>query len=485
MKKVAFYGRYSSTNQTEQSIEGQLHVCEKYAEQNGLQIVTQYVDRALSGTSDKRPQFQQMIADSASGKWASVLVYKLDRFARNRYDSAVYKKKLRDNGVNVISATEQISDSPEGIIMEGLLEAMDEYYSAELSRKMHRGLEESFRKGKFIQSIPPFGYKLTAQHTLAIDPDTAPIAGEIFRLYDAGKKLKEIVDWLNGQGIRKESCKKWASMTVSRHLHNTVCKGVYRYADFGEMPCPAVIDAETFDRVQSRLDTSAQRRRKRGTFTYLLTGKLVCAHCGRAVCGSTSLNAHYYYCRHCKSAKSIRAEYLHDRVQDALSDYLTGDKVSELAEAAYAEYHADVQPDPRPAMEKELRSVEAQLQNATQAILRGIDLDTLTDTVNELKAQRETLRASIEGYAAPVPHLTLDHFRAILAVMADKPGKELLDTVVNRVILDYDTVIICINLTDENNCPPLEQILFKVSETSEKDIQNKNICLRGWLLIAA
>ena len=483
MKKVAFYGRYSSSNQTEQSIEGQLHVCEKYAAAHDLQIVAQYIDRALSGTSDQRPQFQQMIADSAAGAWSCVLVYKLDRFARNRYDSALYKKKLRDNGVRVISATEQISDTPEGIIMEGLLEAMDEYYSAELSRKMRRGMEESFRKGKFIQSITPFGYKLTEQHTLAIDQDTAPISGEIFRMYDAGKKLSEIAAWLNEQGFRKQSGKPWSSMDVSRHLHHTVCKGVYQYSDFGEMPCPAVVDAELFDRVQEQLRSSAQRRRKRSEYAYILTGKMICAYCGRAVCGSTSQGNHYYYCRHCKDSKCIKADYLHEKVLNALAEYLSGDKTAELAEAAYAAYSADEQPDPRPAWEKELCGVETQLRNATQAILRGVDLDTLSDTIEELKARREALRASLDSAELPIPKLTLAHFRAALVMMADKPGNDLLDTIVNQVILKDDTVIICINLTDDNNMPPLEQILFSISPVEACVILNIDCCIT--ILIAA
>lgn len=486
MKKVAFYGRYSSTNQTEQSIEGQRHVCEKYAEQNDLRIVTEYVDRAISGTSDNRPQFQQMIADSAKHEWECVLVYKLDRFARNRYDSALYKKKLRDNGVRVISATEQISDSPEGIIMEGLLEAMDEYYSAELARKMRRGIEESFRKGKYIQSIPPFGYVLTEQHTLALDPDTAQVSAEIFRRYDAGEKIGQIAAWLNGQGYRKASGRPWTPMNVSRHLHHTVCKGEYRYGDFeGCMPCPAVVDAELFDRVQERLRTSAQRRRKRSDYTYLLTGKMICADCGKSVCGSTSGTAHYYYCRRCENAKSIHADYLHEKVLNAISTYLSPEKVTELADAAYAEYIKDEVPDPRPALEKELRSVEAQLQNATQAILRGVDLDTLTDTIAYLKARREELRASIEGATEPVPKLTKEHFAATLSVMAEKPSMELLDTVVNQIILKDDTVIICINLTDENNDPPLEQILFKITPPPHRVILNNPLHFSGWFVIAA
>lgn len=484
MKKVAFYGRYSSSNQTEQSIEGQLHVCEQYAAENDLQIAAQYTDRAISGKSDNRPQFQKMIADSASGAFHAVLVYKLDRFARNRYDSALYKKKLRDNGVRVISATEQITDSPEGIIMEGLLEAMDEYYSAELARKMKRGIHESVRKGKFIQKTPPFGYKLTAEHTLALDPDTAPISAEIFRRYDAGETIGQIAAWLNGLGFRKASGKPWSPMNVSRHLHHTVCKGEYHYGDFeGAMPCPAVVDAELFDRVQERLSASAQRRRKRGDYSYLLTGKLVCAHCGRFVCGTTSAKLHYYKCRIC-NLPSIRADYLHEKVLNALAEYLTADKVSALAAAAYAEYSAEQPTDTRPALEKEIRSVEAQLQNATQAILRGVDLDILSDTVTALKAQREALRASLADAGTTPPQLTEAHFRATLSMIADMPGKDLLDTIVNRVILNSDSVIICINLTDESNDPPLEQIMFKISESSVTVIQNITFN-HGWLIIAA
>lgn len=486
MKKVAFYGRYSSANQTEQSIEGQRHVCQRYAEQNELEIVAEYVDRALSGTSDRRPQFQQMISDSEKGEWECVLVYKLDRFARDRYDSVIYKKRLRDNGVRVISATEQISDSPEGIIMEGLLEAMDEYYSAELARKMRRGIEESYRKGKYIQSIPPFGYRLNAAHQIEINPETAPIAAEIFRRYDCGQTIGEIATWLNGQGLHNMSDRRWTPMNVSRLLHKTVCKGVYRYGGIeGEMSCPAIVDAELFDRVQEKLDASATRRRKRGNYSYLLTGKMICAGCRRSVCGSTSGERHYYFCRRCENARALDADTLHRRVFDALGEYLVSEKVEELARAAYQAYSEEEQLDERPALERELKAVEVKLQNAVQAVLRGVDLDTLTDTMNNLKAQREALRASLAQAPAQMPKLTEAHFRAALTMIADKPGKELLDTIVNRVILKDDTVIICINLTDGNNDPPLEQILFRITEPPQHVILDNTYHISGWFFIAA
>ena len=121
MKTAVIYARYSSDNQTEQSIEGQLRVCQEYAKNNDILILDTYIDRAMTGTNDNRADFQRMIKDSARREWNYVLVYKLDRFSRNKYETAIHKKTLKDNGVRLISATEYIPDSPEGIILESML----------------------------------------------------------------------------------------------------------------------------------------------------------------------------------------------------------------------------------------------------------------------------------------------------------------------------------------------------------------------------
>ena len=137
---IVIYARYSSHSQTEQSIEGQLETCYEYAKKNGYTVIGEYIDRAQSGTTDKREEFQRMIADSDKHTFEAVLVYQLDRFARNRYDSAVNKHRLKKNGVRVVSARENISDDASGILVEGVLESMAEYYSAELSQKIRRGM---------------------------------------------------------------------------------------------------------------------------------------------------------------------------------------------------------------------------------------------------------------------------------------------------------------------------------------------------------
>ena len=118
------YARYSSDNQREESIEGQLRECKVFAEKNGIQIIDTYIDRAMSAKTDNRPDFQKMINDSAKQQFETVIVWKLDRFARNRYDSAHYKSILKRNNVRVLSATEAISQGAEGIILESVLEGM-------------------------------------------------------------------------------------------------------------------------------------------------------------------------------------------------------------------------------------------------------------------------------------------------------------------------------------------------------------------------
>lgn len=488
MKKVAFYGRYSSAMQTEQSIEGQLHVCEQYAAANGLEIVRQYVDRATSGKTDNRPQFQQMISDSERGLFEGILVYKLDRFARNRYDSFIYKHKLKEQGIRVISATEPLSDTPEGIIFEALIEGMDEYYSAELGRKMKRGKRESVLKGRYIGKLPPFGYKVV-NHRLAVDELTAPIAQEIFKRYANGEKQNQILTDLNRRGIYNAAGRPWNKVNMTMMFKNRIYIGIYSVADYGEVECPAIIEKEVFDMVQKKKQESVHRARANKTdFDYVLTGHMTCARCGASVCGASMQQGkyHYYQChKHC--GKRLRAEELHERVKRALAEYLTEEKMQELAQGAYEVYLKEQTADERPLLEKELSGIEKQLQNAVQAILDGFASDALKDKMNALEARRDELRALIDDAPAPLPKLTYEMFLAMLQLIVERAAEtddlaKLLHTIVNRIIIDDQDVVICINLTDENNEPPMEQIKFRVKDKSATLTLN---IIGNWLLIAA
>ena len=156
--RAVIYARYSSDNQREESIEGQIRECMEYANYNEITVVDTYIDRAMTGTNDNRASFQKMLKDSNKKQWSVVIVYKLDRFSRNKYESVIHKKTLKDNGIRLVSAMENIPDSPEGTLMEALLEGFNQYFSEELAQKVNRGIKESWLKGNATGGVGPFGY---------------------------------------------------------------------------------------------------------------------------------------------------------------------------------------------------------------------------------------------------------------------------------------------------------------------------------------
>lgn len=243
------YARYSSDNQREESIEGQLRECKEYAARNGIRIINTYIDRAFSAKTDNRPQFRQMIKDSDTRTFEVVLVWKLDRFSRNRYDSAHYKRILKNNRVQVISITEPISNSPEGIMLESLLEGMAEYYSAELSEKVSRGHKENALKAKFNGGVIPLGYRIDEQMHYQIDPATAPIVQEVFHRYAEGETVKELCEDLNARGIRTGMGRPFTKSSFQNLLKNRRYLGEYRYKDIViEGAIPNIIDPITFEK---------------------------------------------------------------------------------------------------------------------------------------------------------------------------------------------------------------------------------------------
>ena len=228
---AVIYTRYSTDSQREESIEGQIRECTAYAEKNGFTVAKHYIDRAISAKTDNRPQFQQMIKDSDKKLFDIVLVWKLDRFARNRYDSARYKTQLKKNGVKLVSATEIISEGPEGIILESVLEGYAEYYSADLSEKVIRGMTENALKGKFTGGAIPFGYTINADRRFEIDPLTAPFVAETFQRYNDGQTMREIRDWLNEKGIKNQRGGLMTFNTIQHMLNNRRYIGELKYRD--------------------------------------------------------------------------------------------------------------------------------------------------------------------------------------------------------------------------------------------------------------
>jgi len=320
--KAIIYARYSSDAQREESIEGQIRECTEFAKRNGITILNTYIDRALSAKTDNRPEFQRMIKDSARHLFDVVIVWKLDRFARNRYDSAHYKALLRKNGVKVVSATEPISEDSTGILLESLLEGYAEFYSAELAEKVKRGHTENALKARYNGGGMPMGYVKGEGQTYEIDPELAPLVLDCFTRYSEGKTIRSIVDWLNSSGVKGKRGSPVSINNVTAMLKNRRYIGEYIYSGI-VIPeaIPAVVPADLFERVQQRMEKNKRApARHKAEDDYLLTTKLFCGLCGAFMvgeCGTsrTGITHHYYKCvsnkkrRGCKK-KAVKKSWI-------------------------------------------------------------------------------------------------------------------------------------------------------------------------------
>lgn len=404
---VVIYARYSSHSQTEQSIEGQLQTCYEYARNNGYIVIGEYIDRAQSGTSDSRMEFQRMISDSDKHTFEGVLVYQLDRFARNRYDSAHYKAILKKNGVKVVSAKEAIAEDSTGILLESLLEGYAEFYSVELSEKIHRGQKENALKGKNNGGGIPLGYVLNHQtQKLEIDPLTAPLVVEIFTRYADGETVRSIVDDLNGRGLRTRRGKPFRLNSFSALLKNRKYIGEYQYQDV-IIPggVPAIVPQDLFDRVQRRMEKNKRApAAAKAEERYLLTTKLFCGKCGRMMvgeCGTSRAGLKHYYYK-CGSAKrktgcdkkAVRKQWIEDLVVEHTMRMIFNDTVVDDV-AALVVQAQDRENTDLPALQNQLAQTERAIENLLNAIQHGIFTASTKQRLDELEAAKEELTVRI------------------------------------------------------------------------------------------
>ena len=409
MKKAVIYARYSSDSQTEQSIDGQLRVCKEYAEKNGYEIVAEYIDRAMTGTNDNRPDFQRMIKDSFNKKWEYVLVYKFDRFSRDKYQSTLHKHTLKQNGVKVISAMENIPDTPEGIILESLLEGMNQYYSAELSQKVKRGLKESRIKGLFTGGPTPYGYNVKDKK-VSINEEQANIVREyMFNQYYSGKRIKDIVALLAEKGIKNSYGKPWTINMVSRVLRNPNYKGcVYADDTCYTNIFPAIVCEEVFDEVNARLKVAKRTSAHFKTdVIYLLSGKLICGKCGGLMTGDSGKGKmgkiyNYYKCFTKKknkdlcNKKSISQEYIENIVLLATKEFLNQTNLNELSICLADTYNKSIEKDKvLESLNKQLQENNKKLANFVRAIENGIFNDTTNERMKELEIANKDLQEKI------------------------------------------------------------------------------------------
>ena len=473
MIKAVIYARYSCDNQREESIEGQLRECKEFATRKGYTLVGSYIDRAMSAKTDNRPEFQRMIKESAKELFDVVIVWKLDRFARNRYDSAHYKATLRRNGVKVVSATEVISEGAEGIILESVLEGYAEYYSAELSEKVIRGMTENALKCQYNGGYIPVGYKVDENKHYQIDELTAPFVKEAFLMYVNGRHIKKIVEYFNENGIRSSRNKPMTKTTVSTILQNRKYIGEYQYRDI-VVPdgIPAIISKELFALAQQRTEQNKYApSASRSEIKYLLTGKLMCGDCGSVYAGEsgtgrTGQKYHYYKCVKAKKRdgcerKAIKKDEVEEAVIEATVENIFVDEViEEIADRVIS--WQEKESTLVSLYQRELAEVEKSIANLLAAIEQGIITSATKNRMAELEGLKIDLEVKIAREEIQTQILTKDQVKFWLKNMEKLDlasidnRQRIINTFVNSIYVYEDRFEVNFNCREGFETIPLD-----------------------------
>ena len=484
---AVIYARYSSDNQREESIEGQIRECTAYAEKNGITIVKHYIDRAISAKTDNRPEFQQMIKDSDKKLFDIVLVWKLDRFARNRYDSARYKTQLKKNGVKLMSATEIISEGPEGIILESVLEGYAEYYSADLAEKVVRGQTENILKGRCNGGRGTFGYTLDSEQKFHIDPLASPFVVESFRKYRDGLTMKEIRDWLNENGIKNPVGGAFTYNSVEHMLKNRRYIGELKFRDVVVPDAiPPIVPLELFDDVQEKISKNKKApARRKAEDDYLLTTKLYCGYCGALMFGESGTSRtgevhRYYKCatakkhKGCKK-KTVRKQWLEDLVVNQTMQLVKDDAAMESIIAKVMDLQNKENTN-IPLYEKQLRDAESGIQNMLNAIQAGILTSSTKERLEQLEETKRELEARIAEEKLAKPKVTeefirfwLLRFRKLDMSLKDQ-RQALVDTFINSIYLYDDKVLITFNYKEGTQTVTFGEAVEVASEGNGSDL---------------
>ena len=379
MKQAYVYARFSSDNQREESITAQLRAIHEYCDTNGIRILQEFKDEAFSARTDKRPQFQEMFARIKERPADFLIVHKLDRFARNRADAAFYRSKLKERGMKLVSVLERLDDSPESIIMEGLLESMNEYYSANLSRETRKGLKENVLMGRRNGGKAPIGYTVVNQH-LVPNKDAEKVTG-VFRMYAEGKSYKEMEEYSG-----------WPHSNIRNMLKNEVylghlISGVNRCENAHE----PLVNQDTWNACRRRMSSANGNASNKAKYDYMLARMLVCEKCGKTMTGLRSGKYFFYSCR-THGCKFWRKEELEDRVCEALSNKLR--PTDEIKARFYASVQSrmNIRTDTEKA-NKANTAIDRRIKKMLESVqfAEDEDIPAIFEQIRELKKQKVKL----------------------------------------------------------------------------------------------
>jgi len=453
-RTAVIYARFSCSKQREASIEDQLRVCHEYAENQGLEIVAEYCDHKISGRTDERPEFQRMMANA--GESEIVLVYMMDRFSRGKYDAPIYKKKLEDAGVRVVSATEPIPDCPEAIIIEKVYEGVAAVESIHISQRTKRGMHGNALKCMH-NGVPVFGYDFAEDGGYTINEWEAALVREAFERRLSREAIASIASDFARLGVKSYLGNPCSPQMVKNILKSEKYTGVYVFGDVRvEGGMPQIVDRQTWQAVQG---IRGRKRANDEWGSFPLTGRAICYECGGTLVGISGRNRknvkyEYYKCKKC-GCKPTRADWLEGEIVGAIRSLLDDrERALDVAEAIMAEVDMrDNSKALREATEARLHEANKRIQNLIDAVSQGLDASLVADKVKELTEQKRTAERELELLGQEEDELSLDDFADFLQKGATLDDDALLDAFVYQVLVGTEEVVVALNYGNKKGEP--------------------------------
>lgn len=474
-----FYGRYSSHNQKDISIEQQLEKCQELARDFGIHIIDIYHDRAVTGKTDKRKDFQRMMRDAASGRFKYVIAWKSNRIGRNMLEALVNEARLQDLGVRILYVEEDFDDTAAGRFAARSMMNVNQFYSENMAEDIKRGLYDNARNCMVANGHLPYGYKADETLHYTVDEPRAAVIREIFARVAAGEPFVDIFESLNARGIMTSYGQPWKRTSLNKILTNERYRGVYLYGDVRiEGGIPRIISDELFYKVQEVIKTKKNPRgRHRVSGDYLLTGKLFCGKCGSPMTGYSgtgkSGNLHYYYVcqkRRLEKAcdkKNVRRDDIELQVAQAIKDYALQDNVIEWIADQTVAYNERKEAESRIGMlEDQLATTKRGIKNIIAAIEQGIITSSTKERLQELEAEQSRIEGQIAAARADIIVVSRDDIISGLSMFRDgdvhdkKFQAQLFDTFLVAVYVYDDELKIVFSFSGDKNTVkiPLEKL---------------------------
>jgi site-specific DNA recombinase len=448
------YARYSSSNQREESITAQLRSIYEYAAKNDINITKVYTDEALTATNDDRPDFQRMIAELPITSPGLVLVHKLDRFARNKYDAAFYRREITKAHARLIAVDQDFGVGPEADLMEGILEGFAEYFSSNLGREVKKGMTENAMQGKHCGGVPPLGLDVDAEGKYIINNHEAQAIRIIFERKLSGKSYSAIQNELAALGHKSKTGRPIGANSLHDILRNEKYNGTFvlrktspsnshKAADPAKIlriegAIPRIVDADTFTRVQELLDINKvvqSRQREDKPIQYLLSGILRCGICGGAMTGDSKGGKGYYRCskakrtKECSNKARASKDFIEDKVLNKIAKESKNIKnIEATTDMIYKRIRREYGDSTKcNELKKSLAKIEKEFANLTNSIASGVDPRLLADTINETGRQRERLKIDLAQIDTTF-NITKEDIRRLLEkrkqIVFDKKNEE-------------------------------------------------------------